>query len=198
MITTSHVIYSWALAKKTEKPNFLGKKRTLAFVLGAVLPDIPTYLFFLLYGVALGYSGDQMWGDMYFNSGWSIPITLSHSFIIWPVLIAISSYLGLKFLKWFSISALFHSIVDFTVHTGDAYRHFYPFSDWKFHSPISYWNSAEYGQYVSTFDSILVLGLLVFLYQRYNKSRRIIRIGIICVGVLYGLQLVVMPFAHQM
>lgn len=198
MISSSHIIYSWVLAKKTEKQGELNKKRTLSFILGAFFPDTPTFLFFIVSSLILQVPANIMWGDMYFNSYWSIPITLSHSFIIWPFLITISAYFGFKFLKWFSISALFHSIVDFTVHTGDAYRHFYPFSDWKFHSPISYWNSMEYGQYVSTFDSFLVLGLLVFLYQRYNKSGRIIRIGIICTGVLYGLQLLVMPFAHQM
>ena len=198
MITTSHIIYSWAFAKKTETLPETGKGKTLAFVLGALFPDIPTYVFFVVCGLILQIPSNILWDTMYFNSYWSIPITLTHSFIIWPFLIAISSYFGLKFLKWFSISALFHSIVDFAVHTDDAYRHFYPFSNWKFNSPISYWNSAEYGQYVSLFDSVIVLGLLVFLYQKYGKNKQRVRIGIVCIGILYGLQLLIMPFSHQM
>lgn len=173
MITPSHLIYSWALAKKTAKsPDDIAvtKKRTLAFVLGAIFPDTLTWLFFIVYGLILGYSGEVMWDDMYFNSAWSIPITLTHSFILWPLLIATSTYLGWKFLRWFSISALFHSAVDFLVHTDDAYRHFYPLSDFKFHSPISYWNPAEYGVYVGAFDSLLVIFLLVFLYRFYNHA----------------------------
>jgi hypothetical protein len=192
MITPSHLIYSWALARKTEKNNDSDQKRTLAFVLGALFPDTPTYIFFLVCGVILGIPHEILWDDMYFNSGWSIPINLTHSFIIWPIVIAFSGYFGWKLLKWFSISAFFHSIVDFFVHTDDAYRHFYPFSDWKFKSPVSYWNNAEYGQYVSFFDSTLVIALLVYLYTKYQHKS--IRMLIVVLGTLYALRLVAEPF----
>ena len=194
MITSSHIIYSWALAKKTggldpNKPKQT-RGRTLAFVLGALLPDSPTYLFFIVYGLILGYSGEVMWDDMYFNSGWSIPITLTHSFIIWPILIASATFFEWKFVRWFSISALFHVIVDFWVHTEDAYRHFYPVSNWKFHSPISYWNPSEYGLYVSAFDSLVVLGLLTYLYTKYTGGWRYV---ILSTGLLYLVRLVAEP-----
>ncbi len=193
MITPSHLIYSWALAKKTEKLDLnpvSTKQRTSAFILGALFPDTPTYVFFIVYGLILGYSGEVMWDDMYFNSGWSIPITLTHSFILWPLLIGFSVHFGWNFLKYFSISALFHTIVDFFVHTEDAYRHFYPFLDWKFHSPISYWNTVEFGRYVSVFDSILVLGLLTYLYLKYEGKWRLL-VG--SIGVLYLLRLIAEP-----
>lgn len=195
MITPSHIIYSWALARKSETPGLNSgqkptSKRTLAFVLGALFPDTPTYLFFIVCGLILGYSGEVMWDEMYFNSGWSIPITLFHSFWLWPLLIGLSTYLGLSFVRWFSISAFFHALVDFLVHTDDAYRHFWPFSDWKFHSPISYWNSAEYGQYVSVFDSILVVALLAYLYTKYTGRWRIL---IITIGALYAVRIIVEP-----
>jgi hypothetical protein len=189
VITPSHIIYSWALAKKTEGAT-IPKRRTLAFVLGALFPDTPTYLFFIVCGLILGYSGEAMWDDMYFNSGWSIPITLTHSFILWPLLIAISCYFSLTFLRWFSISALFHTVVDFFVHTEDAYRHFYPFSDWKFHSPVSYWNPAEYGQYASAADSLVVLLLLGYLYNQTSNRLRYFIIGI---GAIYLVRLIVEP-----
>ena len=200
MITSSHIIYCWALAKKTEvteqnsveKPT---KKRTLAFVLGALFPDTPTYLFFIVIGLLLGYSGETMWDDMYFNSGWSIPITLTHSFWLWPLLILVGTYFKLNFLKWFSISALLHAVVDFLVHTDDAYRHFWPFSDWKFYSPLSYYRSSEYGNWVSAFDSVLVLGLLAYLYTLYTGKWRILIIGI---GILYLARLVIEPIINTL
>lgn len=198
MITPSHIIYSWAVAKKTEKPERSGgttpRHRTLAFVLGAIFPDTPTYLFFIVNGLILGYSGQVMWDDMYFNSAWSIPITLTHSLILWPLLIASATYFGWNLLRWFSISALIHTAIDFLVHTDDAYRHFYPLSDWKFYSPISYWNPSEYGVYVSAFDSLLVLALLAFLYHYYrHQSSRWQRYVILLVGGLYGLKLIAEP-----
>lgn len=198
MITPSHIIYSWALARKTEansqNPDQKHTpKRTLAFVLGALFPDTPTYLFFIVCGLILGYSGEAMWDDMYFNSGWSLPITLFHSFWLWPVLIGLSTYLGLSFVRWFSISAFFHSLVDFLVHTDDAYRHFWPFSDWKFHSPVSYYRASEYGNWVSAFDSLLVLGLLTYLYTKYRGKWRILILGI---GLLYTVRLLVEPILN--
>ena len=202
MITPSHIIYSWALAKKTEKNSGNNenpgqkstKKRTLAFVLGALFPDTPTYLFFIVGGLILGYSGEVMWDDMYFNSGWSIPITLTHSLWLWPLLILIGTYLKLHFLRWFSISAFLHAIVDFCVHTDDAYKHFWPFSDWKFHSPISYYRSSEYGNWVSAFDSVLVLGLLTYLYTKYTGRWQIL---IVVIGILYTARLVVEPIINS-
>jgi hypothetical protein len=200
MITPSHIIYSWALARKSEpnEPNSGQKptsKRTLAFVLGALFPDTPTYLFFIVCGLILGYSGEAMWDDMYFNSGWSIPITLFHSFWLWPVLIGLSTYFGLSFLRWFSISAFFHALVDFLVHTDDAYRHFWLFSDWKFHSPVSYYRASEYGNWVSAFDSLLVLGLLTYLYTKYTGKWRVLIIGI---GLLYTARLVIEPIMNTL
>ncbi len=195
MITPSHIIYNWALAKKTEgneptNEKTPTKKRTLAFVLGALFPDTPTFLFFIVCGLILGYSGEAMWDDMYFNSGWSIPITLTHSFWLWPLLILLGTYFKLNFLRWFSISALLHAVVDFCVHTDDAYRHFWPFTDWKFHSPISYYRASEYGNWVSAFDSLLVLGLLTYLYTHYKGKWRILIVGI---GALYLARLIAEP-----
>jgi hypothetical protein len=192
MITPSHIIYSWALARKTEKNH--DKKpysgRTLAFIFGALFPDTPTYLFFIVCGLILGYSGAAMWDDMYFNSGWSIPITLAHSFWLWPLLIGVAYYFKLNFLRWFSISALLHALVDFLVHTDDAYRHFWPLSEWKFHSPVSYYRASEFGNWVSAFDSLLVLGLLTYLYTKYTGKLRVL---IIVIGTLYTLRLVTEP-----
>ncbi len=198
MITSSHIIYSWALAKKTQKNNAPeqlsnakpAQRRTLAFVLGALFPDIPTYLFFIVMGLILGYSGETMWDDMYFNSGWNIPITLTHSLWLWPLLIVIGAYLKRNFLRWFSISALIHTIVDLCVHTDDAYKHFWPFSDLTFVSPISYYNPAEYGLYMSAFDSLVVLGLLTYLYTQYVGKWRVL---IISIGILYTARLILEP-----
>jgi hypothetical protein len=198
MITPSHLIYSWALARKTEtneqnNDTTPASKRTLAFVSGALFPDIPTYVFFIVCGLILGYSGEIMWDEMYFNSGWSIPITLTHSFWLWPLLIAISTYFGHTFIRWFSISAFFHALVDFLVHTDDAYRHFWPFSEWKFHSPVSYYRASEYGNWVSAFDSLLVLGLLTYLYTKCAEKWRLLILG---VGTLYALRLVAEPIMN--
>ncbi len=189
MITPSHLIYSWALAKYTEKSGSLGanKKRTVAFILGALTPDVPVFVFFLVCGIVLGYGHEQLWDDMYFNSGWSVLFTLSHSLLLWPLLLLISYLRQWYLLGWFALSACFHIVVDFCVHTADAYRHFWPLTDWRFVSPISYWDRLSYGQYVGVFDSIVVFGLLLWLFGRYRSKAA--RIGISLLVLLATLRL---------
>ncbi len=192
MITPSHLIYSWALAKRTEKtaPDGLAKHRTTAFVVGALLPDIPVYVFFLVYGVLLGYGHEQLWDNMYFNSGWSVAFTLSHSLLLWPGIYLVAKYKRWFIAQWVAISAIFHVVVDFCVHTADAYKHFWPLTDWRFVSPISYWDRTSYGQYVGCFDAALVLGFLWWLATRYRESKlRFLIYGLLVLATLrFGLE----------
>ncbi len=175
MITTSHLVYNWALAKVTEKTEAAGgtknKQRLGAFILGAVLPDLPTYLFFFYFTFVVGASQSDLWDVLYFDSAWTPLITLSHSLILWPILLGISHILGLRFLKWLSASALFHITLDFFFHAEDAYRHFWPLTDWKFHSPVSYWNPAYYGNIVGSLDTIFVALLLLWIYRNSSNIR---------------------------
>ena len=73
--------------------------------------------------------------------------------------------------------------MDFLVHHDDAYRHFWPLSDWKFMSPLSYWDPRYYGNWVSAVDTIIILGLLLWLSSRYTSTQA--RAGIVLVGLLY-------------
>ncbi len=192
MITPSHLIYSWALAKGTDgaRGNTQTQHRTIAFVIGALLPDIPVYIFFLVCGVLLGYGHEQLWDDMYFNSAWSIAFTLSHSLLLWPLLYVVARYKKWFLVQWVAISAIFHIVVDFCVHTADAYMHFWPLSHWRFISPISYWDSASYGHYVGSFDAGVVLLLLIWLGTQYRNSRfRFVIYSIIILATIrFGLE----------
>lgn len=181
MITPSHIIYGWALAKATKsEPD---RKRTLAFVAGGFIPDLPVYTFFVVHTFLLGTAQREMWDTLYFDSAWTPFITLSHSLLIWPLLLLFASCTKRMILKYVAISALLHITLDFFVHHDDAYRHFWPISEWKFMSPISYWDPQHYGQWVGAIDSIVIVGLLGWLYTVYTNKKA--RIGIGLVIVLY-------------
>jgi hypothetical protein len=38
-----------------------------------------------------------------------------------------------------------------------------PFSDWKFHSPVSYWDPAHFGGIAAALDGLMVLGGSIYL-----------------------------------
>jgi hypothetical protein len=171
MITPSHMIYSWAIAKATKKvPD---KRRTLAFVAGGVVPDLPTYAFFFVNTFLLGTSQQLMWDMLYFDSVWSPFITLSHSLILWPIILLFAAILKKNLLKYFAVSALLHVAIDFFVHHDDAYRHFWPLTDWKFFSPVSYYDPQYFGYWVNMSDSILVVALLGWLGTIYTKNTKL-------------------------
>jgi hypothetical protein len=171
MITPSHIIYGWALGKATEKSP--DKPRTLAFVIGSFLPDIPVYVFFFVHTFLLGTSQQLMWDELYFDSAWSPVITLSHSLLMWPILLLGATFFKHKLLQYISAAALLHVVMDFFVHHDDAYRHFWPVSDWKFYSPLSYWDPAYYGTWVGAIDAVAIILLLAWLGSTYKNNRKI-------------------------
>ena len=169
MITPSHIIYSWATAKYTEEiPN---KLRVLAIITGGFLPDIPTYIFFVVHTFILGTAQSLMWDTLYFDSAWTPFITLSHSLLLWPILLLLAKVLKQKILFWISASAFAHSVLDFFVHHDDAYRHFWPLSDWKFLSPVSYYDPNHFGTLFGLVDFAVVILLLAYLHTLYKKHK---------------------------
>lgn len=188
MITPSHIIYGWAVAKATDpRPN---TQRTTAFILGSLLPDVPIYTFFMIHTFILGTSQQVLWDDLYFASGWTPVFTLSHSLLLWPLVILIGSLLRQSVVRWVGIAGTIHVLLDFLVHKDDAYAHFWPISDWRFISPVSYWDPAHYGTTVGTLDSVVVLLLVYWLYRRDSVGWR--QWVYLLVGLLY-LALLVVP-----
>ena len=171
MITSSHLIYSWAAARGLDGKLGESRMRVQGMIVGGFLPDLPVYLFFFYHTLIAGTSQNDMWETLYFNGAFSPFITLAHSFIIWPILLAASYALGRQFFVWVAASAILHSIMDFFVHVDDAYRHFYPFSNWKWRSPASYWDPQYYGNIIGALDTVVIFLLLIFLMKKTSSKR---------------------------
>lgn len=167
MITPSHIIYNWALARAGK----LTGAAQQAFIVGGFLPDVPTYLFFLVHTFIVGTAQDVMWDTLYFDSAWTPFITLSHSFLLWPTLLLCAYLLQKRVLIALALGSLLHSILDFFVHHSDAYRHFWPLSNWTFQSPISYWEPAHFGTLFTAVDAAVVLLLLCWLFNTTTQVR---------------------------
>ena len=79
MTTHSHAILNIALLSKRDKP-FLHR---YAFI-GAVLPDLPLFIFFIVESVIRKTPQRELWGSVYFTEAWqnffdifnSIPLIL--------------------------------------------------------------------------------------------------------------------------
>ncbi len=65
-------------------------------------------------------------------------------------------------------AALLHVAADFPLHHNDGHTHLWPLSNWKFVSPVSYWDPAHYGNFVRPFELLLGITCLIVLYRRFN------------------------------
>ena len=60
-------------------------------------------------------------------------------------------------------AALLHLTFDLPFHHDDDHPHFWPFSDWRFTSPLSYWDPAHDGRVIALAEVGLAVVLIGFL-----------------------------------
>lgn len=162
-----------------------------ALGLGAIAPDIALYAlsfggiwyFGQVRGMDRKEVAEHLFQNLYYNDPWWIG---SHNFFHSPTMLAILILIALTFGKvlpschavcrwclFFLAACLLHSVVDILTHFDDGPVMFFPF-DWqyRFSSPVSYWDPAHYGKPFLVFESVLDICLLGFLMSdRWRKSR---------------------------
>ncbi|MBN1665908.1 MAG: metal-dependent hydrolase [Anaerolineales bacterium] len=177
MNTPSHLIITAALEKK-----FGGKANMAqaAFLLGAVMPDIPLGILSLVatfyYRLIVGYQSPDLMEavlhPLYFNNPFWIS---AHSVLHSPL--ALGFYLAILWrwrdqsgtvrywLFWFVAGCILHTGIDILTHYDDGPLLLWPLN-WqlRFHSPISYWDSSHYGRQFAVFELVLDAALLGYLF----------------------------------
>ncbi|MBC7543342.1 MAG: hypothetical protein H7338_11490 [Candidatus Sericytochromatia bacterium] len=129
MMTTSHAFFTYALMPT-------GPAMAQA-VIGSVLPDVPFLIAPAAYAAWQGrWAGcltatrDGLVSGLLLRAG--------HSLVIWAVAAGVTAALAPRWLPliwgWFG-----HVAADFVTHHGEPHAHFYPLSDWRFASPVSYY-----------------------------------------------------------
>ena len=169
MNTPSHYVLNLVLLGSSIAP-----KQNLAITIGAILPDLPIFIFYGVSKLIYKLPESEIWGKAYYEPFWQNLVALLHSFPL-----AIIGLILCFYWKWqtgvvFCLSLIFHSLLDFPVHNDDAHRHFFPFSNYRFISPISYWDPAHYGRIVALIEVLLVLAVTPiafgFLKSGINKG----------------------------
>ncbi len=166
MQTPTHAIIALALLAKNGKTT-----HNRAVLAGALIPDLFIYICWLwlsAHGVAQG----KIWNEIYFQDGVQFWSGLSNS---------VPMYLALATLGWFNrhkpigkltlvfaLAALTHMATDFPFHAEDAHQHFQPFTNWKFHSPLSYWDTNHYGRIIGGLETLLAIGCIMALRKRLS------------------------------
>ena len=157
--TTAHVLMSGVA---------FGRRKSQWFpaTLGALLPDLPMFAFYAYQRLVAGRPEAEIWGSLYFAVEWqaffdvfnSLPLIVLGAGLAW----AMKHEASLVF--WGSMGL--HAIADLAVHREDGHRHFFPFSDWRFLSPVSYWDPQHHGLVFLTAEALFVVGATVWLARQ--------------------------------
>ena len=179
MTTHSHAILNIALLSKRDKP-FLHR---YAFI-GAVLPDLPLFIFFIIESIIRKTPQHELWGARYFTESWQNFFDIFNSVPLILILLGIGYYLlNSERITIFAWSLLTHCAFDLLTHHDDGHHHFYPLSDFAFESPISYWDRDHYAGIVAPIERVVILAASIYLFPRLKT--RLARWCLIIVNILF-------------
>ena len=180
MQTPSHVAFSLLVWR-----NETGKAAATAVVVGAVLPDAPMFGFYAYQRLWAGQAERAIWSDHYFREGWQLLFDLFNSLPIFLAVMAVCYYLKFRVGLLLAGSAVLHMLLDLPLHHDDGHRHFLPFSDFRFSSPVSYWDPRHYGQFAAPAELLLAVASCCYVgFRSKSRPMRIAAIGTLLLIVL--------------
>ncbi len=202
MNTQAHILLAATLLCRTANagpilPSSLGRTvhharvENLAVIIGALLPDAS--LFFMFAQARLrGIDHEVIWGELYFSPFWQQQGALTNSIPVY-ILLSLLGFLGLRYyrhleiaarsLMLLSLAALAHCLSDLPLHVDDGHPHFWPFSNWVFVSPVSYWDSNHYAQYWRPLEISMALICAVVLWRRF--AAKSVRFAVVLLAISY-------------
>lgn len=163
MNTPSHSILNLAILRRGQSPAL-----TWPVLVGSWLPDAALFVF---YGWAkgVGLPDSVIWQQTYYEPVWQDVFAVGNS-----IPLALAGWgLAARF-KWpwgaaLFASALLHHAADLPLHHEDAHRHFWPISDVRFVSPVSYWDPDHFGAYGALGELLLVIAASLLLWSRVRS-----------------------------
>ena len=190
MLTNTHILVA---ATALTRRRFT-TKQNLAIIVGGVFPDLSVFIMAAV-GRMPGSTITNLWrkpDGMYWQEPWQFLSALSNSIPLYVALLLLFMFLVRRAQShralWlacalFFAACLLHVLFDFPVHADDAHVHFWPLTDARFHSPVSYWQSQYWGNWVSAFEVIGGLIMATILWRRFGHWRP--RIGTALLALPY-------------
>ena len=176
MNTPAHLIFGMAAFGRVDRRDV-----TAAALLGSLLPDLSLYLLVGWSLLVQGLSPGTVFGTLYFSALWQRIFAVDNSMPLWGLLLAAGLWRRWPGLVAFGGAGLLHLALDFALHSDDARRHFWPLSDFVFHSPLSYWDPRHFGNLVGPLEVGLSLLICGVLWRRFTN--RVMRALIVFLGL---------------
>lgn len=175
MNTPAHVLIAVAVAGQPAS-----KARNAALIVGALFPDLMLFVMVAWERWINGLSFDRVFGEAYYSDFWQQIFAVNNSAPVFATFLVLGLWLRAEWLWAFGLAALLHVICDLPLHHDDAHVHFWPFTDWVFTSPVSYWDPRHHGVVAGWIEAGLSLALAVILLRRFKSviARTAIIVGL--------------------
>ncbi|SDE50373.1 cobalamin biosynthesis protein CobQ [Limimaricola pyoseonensis] len=164
MNTPAHLIFGAAAFGRPGRPAV-----TAAALLGGLTPDLSLYL---LVGWSLlveGVPAAVIFRDYYFSDAWMAVFAIDNSIPLWAAGLALALYGRWPVLVAFAGAGLLHLGLDLALHAEDARPMLWPFTEWRFVSPFSYWDSARHAGLVGPLEAGLSVALTGWMLWRFRS-----------------------------
>ncbi|MDF0600282.1 cobalamin biosynthesis protein CobQ [Psychromarinibacter sp. C21-152] len=137
----------------------LGRRATRAewavILAGALLPDAFLFAEHFLRGRG---AGDLVALDAL--------VDIFNSALVYAAAVAAGLLLRQRWLWLLAAAALLHIAFDLPLHAGDAHAHFWPVSDWRLVSPVSFWDADHHGRLFGVLEGVAFAACLVVIWRR--------------------------------
>lgn len=180
-MTQTHLLIAAALFAR---PG--GYRRNTAVLVGALIPDAAIYVL-VVYAAINKIPRNTLWSETYWADSWQIWVTIGNSAPLYLCLLLAALVLAApkdRRPRWQSlpallaIAALTHLAGDLPLHNDDAHIHFWPLTDWRFHSPVSYWDLNHHAGVFAPLEMLLGLSLMGLLFRRFKGCATRIALGL--------------------
>ena len=166
----------------------LGAQRRPAFykyliLFAALMPDLPALLFFVIHLIQL--KTPHVWH--LYTGPYKLAATWLHSLPVALAMLLVCRLLKWHWGLWFCFSWLLHGIFDFFTHGSDGHAHFFPFSDYVFASPVSYWQVDRFALLFLPVEAALTLFAGWYHYKIH--AQRLFKAGVLLILLGYLLNL---------
>ena len=164
MNTPAHLIFGAAAFSRKERKGSLP-----AALIGSFAPDFSLYAMVAVSIYGMGIPAQTVFREYYYSDAWQQVFAIDNSFVLWGGLLGLALWRRWYLIAIFASAALLHLALDFPLHTHDARMHFWPISDWVFHSPFSYWDNRAYAGVFGPIEAGVSVALTLVLIRRYES-----------------------------
>lgn len=178
MNTPSHSILNLTILRRTQRHTL-----TWPILIGSWLPDSALFAFYAWAKIA-GLPESFIWNEAYYDSFWQDVFAIGNSIPLAVMGVGVATWQKWPRVIALFASALLHHAEDLPFHHEDAHRHFWPLSDFRFVSPVSYWDTNHFGAYVALAELVLVLVASLILMRQVRS--RVGRGFLIFTNVIYA------------